>query len=94
MTLGSWWVTWCWAAPRRYWPDCYWRPRLKGNPFFTRELVGALRESGQLLLEDGEWVLSAGMIDALRTANALVREEGMWVLAQAADLSTITLGIP
>ena len=68
--------------------------KAQGNPFFTRELVEALRESGQLVLEDGEWVLSAGMIDALRTANALVREEGMWVLAQAADLSTITLGIP
>ena len=33
-------------------------------------------------------------IDALRTANALVSEQGTWVLAQAADLSTISLGIP
>ena len=68
--------------------------KAQGNPFFTRELVEALRESGQLLLEEEEWGLSASMIDALRTANALVREEGTWVLAQAADLSTITLGIP
>jgi len=68
--------------------------KAQGNPFFTRELVEALRESGQLLKEEGEWVLSESMIDALRTANALVREEGTWVLAQAADLSTVTLGIP
>lgn len=68
--------------------------KAQGNPFFTRELVDALRESNQLIHQDGEWVLSESMIDALRTANALVREGGTWVLAQAADLSTVTLGIP
>lgn len=68
--------------------------KAQGNPFFTRELVGALRESGQLVEEETEWVLSERMIDILRTANALVREAGTWVLAQAADLSTISLGIP
>ena len=52
------------------------------------------RESGQLRHDEGEWVLAPGMIDALRTANALVSEQGTWVLAQAADLSTISLGIP
>ena len=68
--------------------------KAQGNPFFTRELVDALRESNQLIEEDGEWVLSESMIDALRTANALVREDGTWVLAKAADLSTVSLGIP
>ncbi len=68
--------------------------KAQGNPFFTHELVEALREAGQLVQEENEWVLSESMIDALRTANALVREEGAWVLAQAADLSTISLGIP
>ena len=68
--------------------------KAQGNPFFTRELVEALRESGQLLQEEGEWVLSAGMIDALRTANALVSDQGAWVLAEVADLSTVSLGIP
>jgi tetratricopeptide (TPR) repeat protein len=68
--------------------------KAQGNPFFTRELVEALRESNQLINENGEWVLSESMIDALRTANVLVREEGTWVLAQAADLSTVSLGIP
>ena len=68
--------------------------KAQGNPFFTHELVEALREAGQLVLEENEWVLSESMIDALRTANALVREEGAWVLAEAADLSAISLGIP
>ena len=68
--------------------------KAQGNPFFTRELVEALRESGQLHQEEGEWVLSAGMIDALRTTNALVSDQGTWVLAEAADLSTVSLGIP
>ena len=68
--------------------------KAQGNPFFTHELVVTLRESGQLLQEEGEWVLSAGMIDALRTANALVSDQGAWVLAEMADLSTVSLGIP
>jgi len=68
--------------------------KAQGNPFFTHELVDTLRESGQLVLEEGEWVLSPRMIDALRTANALVRDAGTWVLAQTADLSAISLGIP
>lgn len=65
-----------------------------GSPFFTRELVDSLLESGQLVQEGEEWILSQGMIDALRTANALVREGGTWVLAEAADLSAVSLGIP
>ncbi len=68
--------------------------KAQGNPFFTHELVDALREAGQLRQEEGEWLLSESMINALRTANALVREQGAWVLAEAADLSTISLGIP
>lgn len=65
-----------------------------GSPFFVRELVDSLRESGQLVEEGGEWILSSEMIDALRAANALVRDDGMWVLAEAADLSVVSLGIP
>ena len=68
--------------------------KAQGNPFFTRELVETLRESNQLVLEDSTWVLSPGMIDAMRKANVLVQEDGAWVLAQAADLSSISLGIP
>ncbi|HMT20666.1 MAG TPA: tetratricopeptide repeat protein, partial [Promineifilum sp.] len=68
--------------------------KAQGNPFFTRELVDALRESGHLVHVDGKWMLSDGMIEAMRKANVLVQEEGAWVLAKAADLSTINLGIP
>lgn len=68
--------------------------KTQGNPFFTRELLDALRESNQLLEEEGKWVLSDSMVDTMRKANVLVQEEGAWVLAKAADLSTINLGIP
>jgi len=68
--------------------------KAQGNPFFTRELVDALRESNQLVEADGKWVLSDGMIETMRKANVLIQEEGAWVLAKAADLSTINLGIP
>ncbi|RIK21931.1 MAG: hypothetical protein DCC51_05715 [Anaerolineae bacterium] len=68
--------------------------KTQGNPFFTRELLDALRESNQLLEEGGKWVLSDSMVDTMRKANVLVQEEGAWVLAKAADLSTINLGIP
>ena len=66
----------------------------QGNPFFTRELVDSLRESNQLVQEDGQWVLAKGMIEAMRKANVLVQDEGTWVLAKAADLTAINLGIP
>jgi predicted ATPase/class 3 adenylate cyclase len=65
-----------------------------GNPFFIRELVDSLRESGQLIEEEDEWILSAGMINSLRAANALVRDDDKWILADAADLSVIALDIP
>lgn len=68
--------------------------KAQGNPFFTRELVDSLRESNQLVEEDGKWVLSKSMVDVMRKANVLVLEENTWVVAQAADLSTINLGIP
>ncbi len=68
--------------------------KAQGNPFFTRELVDALRESSQMVQVDGKWILSDSMIETMRKANVLVQEEGAWVLAKAADLSTINLGIP
>jgi predicted ATPase/class 3 adenylate cyclase len=66
----------------------------QGNPFYTRELVDSLRESGQIELNEGHWILSAGMIAALRQANVLVQDQGTWVLAEAADLGAVSLGIP
>lgn len=68
--------------------------KAQGNPFFTRELVDSLRESGQLVREGEQWVLSESMIAMMRKANALAQDGDAWVLAKAADLSTINLGIP
>jgi class 3 adenylate cyclase/tetratricopeptide (TPR) repeat protein len=68
-----------------------------GNPLFTEELVGALRESGQVIPRgDGRWTLSGPMIDALRTANCLTRDvrTGEWTLAEEAHLSAADLGLP
>ncbi len=66
----------------------------QGNPFFMEELVDALLESGQLVQAEEEWVLSEQMIEELRAANVLIRDAGVWVLADAADLTTVSLGIP
>jgi tetratricopeptide (TPR) repeat protein len=68
--------------------------KAQGNPFFTYELIDSLRESGQLVQQGEEWVLSEAMVDALRKANALTRDEGSWVLAETADLASVSLGIP
>lgn len=68
--------------------------KAQGNPFFSRELIDAFRESNQLIQEDGNWVLSSGMVETMRRANVLVQDGDTWVLAQSADLSTINLGIP
>jgi len=70
----------------------------QGNPFFTEELVDALRESGGLCQDgekgDGAWVLSELMFDSLRGTNCLTKENGQWVLSQDAQLSAADLGIP
>ena len=66
----------------------------RGNPFFTRALVDSLRESDQLVRENGVWVLSEDMIDVMRKANALIQEDGTWTLAKSADLASVSLGIP
>ncbi len=66
----------------------------QGNPFFTRELIDSLNESGHLVEASGEWVLSDALFAALQKANVLTPSAGAWVLADVADLSTISLGIP
>jgi adenylate cyclase len=68
-----------------------------GNPFFTEELVDALRESAGLCRqEDGTWALSEVIIHTLRSANCLIRDTSRdeWVLTRDAQLSTADLGIP
>ena len=66
----------------------------QGNPFFTEELVDALREDGHLVPIDDSWRLSPGLIEALRMANCLVRDGEEWRLAPSAPLSSINLGVP
>jgi class 3 adenylate cyclase/tetratricopeptide (TPR) repeat protein len=66
----------------------------QGNPFFTRELIDSLNESGHLVEAGSEWILSDTLFTALQKANVLTPSAGAWVLADVADLSTISLGIP
>jgi class 3 adenylate cyclase/tetratricopeptide (TPR) repeat protein len=67
----------------------------QGNPFFTEELVSALRESGVLGLQaDKTWTLSEATFDNLHKANCLVRKDGEWTLAPGAAMSAAGLGIP
>jgi adenylate cyclase len=67
----------------------------QGNPFFTEELVDALREAEQLRPDaDGVWTLSEQMAGALRDAGCLVWQNGEWVLAENASLSAADLDIP
>ncbi len=74
----------------------------QGNPFFTEELVDALREAGNLQRQaDGAWTLSEAMFNALHDANCLVISASgdasytdAWMLAPNAQLSAVDLGIP
>lgn len=71
----------------------------QGNPFFTEELVDALRESERLHPLEGEngdatWTVSEALFNGLRGANCLTKEDGQWILARGARLSTADLGIP
>ncbi len=68
--------------------------RVQGNPFFARELVDALRESGGLVQEEGIWTLSRPVFDALRQARCLLKRNGGWVLAPDAELSAALASIP
>jgi adenylate cyclase len=67
-----------------------------GNPFFAEELVGSLGETGNLVQENGTWVLSRVMIDALREANCVAKDaaSGEWLLCSGAQLSSVSMGIP
>ncbi len=71
------------------------RHTAQGNPFYAEALLGALQESGQVQrLENGDWEVSEELLAALRRADFVVQEEGEWQLKEAADLSSVRLGIP
>jgi predicted ATPase/class 3 adenylate cyclase len=70
--------------------------RAQGNPFFTEELVGNLREAQRLQRRaDGQWNLADALVGALRDANCLIKDaDGHWQLAPAASLSAVALELP
>ena len=66
----------------------------QGNPFFTEELVDALRESDQLQQQGAVWTLAPALQEQLRSAGCLIRPKGEEVVNPAASLSAVDLGIP
>ncbi|RME40271.1 MAG: adenylate/guanylate cyclase domain-containing protein, partial [Caldilineae bacterium] len=67
----------------------------QGNPFFTGELVNALRDTGAIYRRhDGRWFLSDAIFNTLKEANCLTRANGEWQLAENVSLSAAELGIP
>ncbi|MBI1879858.1 MAG: tetratricopeptide repeat protein [Chloroflexi bacterium] len=70
----------------------------QGNPFFTEELLNALRETRHLQRPDdgGDGTLSRIMFDRLRRANCLTFEphSGQWTLRPDAPLASAGLGLP
>lgn len=70
--------------------------KTQGNPFFTEELVDAMRESGALSpQEDQTWSLSAPIIEALEQAHGITRnDQGERIIDPQAPLALVDLGIP
>jgi predicted ATPase/class 3 adenylate cyclase len=67
----------------------------QGNPLFTKELVDALQEQGDLCRrEDGLWWLSEAMFNALQQANCLTKRQGQWTLVEHASLAAARLDLP
>jgi len=68
----------------------------QGNPFFTEELVDALREAGYLVYNEAKdkWRLSDPAFDALLDANCLVKVEGHWQMVDNPPLNAVALDIP
>jgi len=68
----------------------------QGNPFFTEELVDALREAGYLVHNEakGKWQLSEPAFAALLDANCITKGEGIWQMVENPPLSAVALDIP
>jgi tetratricopeptide (TPR) repeat protein len=67
----------------------------RGNPFFTGELIQAMRRGNQLVLrEDGQWGVSDSLLATLQRANIVVQTEGQWQLRPGADLTSVALDVP
>ncbi len=67
----------------------------QGNPLFTKELVDALQEAGDLCRrDDGQWWLSEWIFNALQQANCLVKRQGQWSLIENASLAAAEVDLP
>ncbi|MBN1890564.1 MAG: AAA family ATPase [Thermoflexales bacterium] len=67
----------------------------QGNPFFTEELVDALREAGYIQPDrEGMWALSEAALAALIDGNCIVKVEGEWRMVDNPPLSAARLDIP
>lgn len=67
----------------------------QGNPFFTEELVDALREAGYIEAEaGGGWQLSSQAYDALLDARCIHKVEGKWHLVENPPLHAVNLDLP
>ncbi|MBN1146890.1 MAG: tetratricopeptide repeat protein [Anaerolineales bacterium] len=67
----------------------------QGNPFFSEELLDALREAGYIEPgEGGAWDLSARAFEALLDGGCLVKVEGEWGMVEDPPLSAAALDIP
>ncbi len=67
----------------------------QGNPFFTEELVDALREAAYLQPDkDGSWALSEAALNALIDGNCVVKVDGVWQMVENPPLSSVKLDIP
>lgn len=67
----------------------------QGNPFFTEELIDALREASYIQPDqDGTWALSEAALNALVDGNCVVKVDGVWQMVDNPLLSAVKLDIP
>ncbi len=68
----------------------------QGNPFFTEELVDALREVGYLVHNEAKdkWRLSDPAFDALLDAGCVIKVAGHWQMVEHPPLNAVALDIP
>ncbi|NJP04224.1 MAG: AAA family ATPase [Chloroflexaceae bacterium] len=71
--------------------------KAQGNPFFTQELVHAMREAGTICQrQDGLWWLAQSVFEALQHAHYLMRhpQYQYWVVQPDTTSISVDLGVP
>ena len=66
----------------------------RGNPFFTIELLNAMRGEGQIVEQEGVWETADTLLAVLRRADFVVLRNGQWQLKENSSLGSVQLGIP